>query len=119
MESSQARVELTQRALTDIRGIENYSVTRWGCDVAAKYLEDITAALDRLSESPAILRLEPDFAPGLGFYRVRKHFLVCAWYEERIIVLTVIHTSMDLPSRLRELVPQLIAEAQLLQNKLH
>jgi toxin ParE1/3/4 len=113
------QVELTQRALGDLRAIEKLSIKEWGRKTADKYLDDVAAALDRLRENPEILRLEPDFAPGLYFYRVKKHFLVCDIHDALVIVLTVIHTSMNLPARLLELEPRLAAESQLLRTKLH
>ena len=116
--SRTAAVFLTQRALADLREIERYSTHEWGRKTADRYLDDIAAALDRIRENPEILRLEPDFASGLFFYRVKKHFLVCDFQEETVIVLTVIHTSMDLPARLLDLEPRLVAEAELLQSKL-
>ena len=105
------------RALSDLREIERYSVKEWGRKAADKYLDDIAAALDRLSENPEILHIEPDLIPGLYFYRVRKHILVCDFQGENVIVLTVIHTSMDLPARLVELEPRLVSESQILQAK--
>ena len=117
--SSNSAVELTKRALADLREIERYSVKEWGHKTADKYLDDISAALDRLGENPEILRLEPDIVPGLFFYRVKKHFLVCDYQGKAVIVLTVIHTSMDLRARLLELEPRLVAESQFLQIKLH
>jgi len=117
--SPKATVELTRRALADLVEIERYSVKQWGRKTADKYLDDISAALDRLRENPEILRLEPDFAPGLFFYGVKRHFLVCDYRKETVIVLTVIHTSMDIPARLLELEPRLVAESQSLLNKLH
>jgi toxin ParE1/3/4 len=113
------RVLLTQRALSDLRAIEKFSVKEWGKKAADKYLNDIQAALDRLQENPEILRIEPDFSPGLHFYRVKKHFLICDYQAEVVIVLTVIHTSMDLPMRLLELEPRLATESQILRAKLH
>lgn len=112
------RVELTQRALMDLCEIEQFSIKEWGRKYADKYLDDIAAALDRLREKPEILRLEPDFAPGLYFYRVKKHFLVCDYQDDLVIILTVIHTSMDLPTRLQEMEPRLAVESQLLRAKL-
>ena len=112
------RVQLSRRALRDLRQIEQFSVREWGRKTADKYLDDIAAALDRLSENPEILRREPDFAPGLYFYRIRKHFLVCDYQDQLVIVLTLIHTSMDLPARLHELEPRLALESQMLRSKL-
>jgi plasmid stabilization system protein ParE len=117
--SRTAAVALTQRALADLREIEHYSIKEWGRKTAHRYLGDIASALDRIRENPKILRLEPDLTPGLFFYRVKKHFLVCDFHGETVIVLAVIHTSMDLPARLLDLEPRLIAEAQLLQSQLH
>ncbi len=114
-----ARVRLTRRALSDLREIEQFSVKEWGRKTARLYLDEIQAALGRLQENPDILRLEPDFAPGLFFYRVKRHFLVCDYRDDLLIVLTVIHTSMDLPARLLELEPRLAAESQLLRSRLH
>ena len=114
-----SRVSLTQRALNDLRELEEFSIRQWGQKTADKYLSEIAAALDRLQENPDILRLEPDFAPGLYFYRVKKHFLVCDYHNDYTVVLTLIHTSMDLPSRLLELESRLAMESQILRSKLH
>lgn len=116
--SSGAQVHLTERALSDLNEIDRYSVKEWGRKTADQYLAEFSAALDRLRENSEILRLEPDFAPGLYFYRVKKHCLVCDYHGTTIIVLTIIHTSMDLPSRLSELEPRLIAEAVVLRSRL-
>jgi plasmid stabilization system protein ParE len=112
-------VVLTDRALADLRNIEDFSVRTWGRRTADKYLADIESALDRLRETPEILRLEPGLADGLYFYRVRKQVLVCDCAKDFITVLTLIHTSMDIPVRLAELEPRLAAEIQFLRDKLH
>lgn len=111
-------IALTHRALADLREIERYSVQEWGHKAADRYLNEIEAALNRLRESPAILRMEPEFSPGLWFYRVQKHVLVCDMDQNQILVLTVLHTSMDLSARLAELQPRLMAEAEWLREKL-
>jgi plasmid stabilization system protein ParE len=118
-QSRKAAVELTHRALADLREIESRSVKAWGRKTAEAYLGSIAAALDRLRDDPGILRLEPDFSPGLYFYRVKKHHLVCDYHDDQVIVLMVIHTSMDLPARLLELEPRLISESQYLRSRLH
>ncbi len=116
--SFNAEIALTERALADVAEIESYSVQHWGRKAADRYLDEISAALDRLKEQPDILRLEPDIATNLFFYRVRKHVLVCDLRGKTITVLTVVHTSMDLPARLLELEPRIVPECEFLQNKL-
>jgi plasmid stabilization system protein ParE len=111
-------VFLTDRALEQIRGIEQYSVDRWGRRVADKYLDEIQCALDHLKDQPDHVKSDLTFGSSLGFYRVRKHILACTTIGQAIYVLAVFHTSMDLPSRLAELEPTLLAEAQFLHQKL-
>lgn len=116
--SSPTRILLTERALQDIRDIETYSIERWGAATARKYIDGIESALDRIVEKPDLVREEPQFAASLRFYRVQKHVLVCDVQDDAIYVLTVVHTSMDIPSRLAKLRPQLALEARLLHEKL-
>ena len=103
-------VHLTERALADLREIEVHSVQQWGRKVADRYLDDLQSGLDRIRENPEILRLDLEFAESLYFYRVNKHILVSDLHASQVIVLAVIHTSMDIPVRLRELEPRLIEE---------
>ena len=112
-------VVLTDRALSDIRDIERFSVGRWGRKTADKYLDDIESALDRLSNDPALLRLEAEISRHVRFYHVRRHILVCDVRTDSIVVLTVIHCEMDIPSRLAELLPTLASEVGFLHQRLH
>lgn len=116
---SKVRLALTRRAIEDLRQIERHSVKEWGRKVADEYLDDVTAALDRISQSPQLLQDDRVGIPGLSFYRVRRHVLVCDYRDNSVIVLTVIHTSMDLPARLLELESRLLTEAQILRARLH
>lgn len=115
---SHAKVILTRRALRDLRSIETYSVERFGQDVADKYIDQLNLALQRLKESPGLLRPEPEFASKLRFYRCNKHYFVCDQIDDCIFVLTVVHTSMDLPRRIGDFEPGLVAEADILHRKL-
>ncbi len=85
--SSKAAVILTQRALADLRAVKQYSLETWGRRTADKYLDGISSALDRLRATPHILQDLPDFATGLYFYRVGKHYLACDFDGSTIIVL--------------------------------
>ncbi len=90
----------------------------WGKEAAAKYIVDMEAALSRLQEKPDLLREHEEFHPDLRFYRVNKHLLVCDVQHKAIFVLTVIHASRDIPSRLAELEPTLVTEVELLHKTL-
>ncbi|MDB5341463.1 MAG: plasmid stabilization system [Planctomycetaceae bacterium] len=109
---------LTQRALGDIQDLFAHSKDLWGKATADKYLNAIERALARLQEQPNLLQEDPELHSALKFYRVNKHLLVCDAQSTSIVVLAVIHASMDIPARLSELQPMLSTEVELLHEKL-
>lgn len=109
---------LTRRALQDIQGVFEFSVERWGKRAAEKYLDDLETGLERIQAQPNLLRPAPDLHEALTFYRVNKHLFVCDARPESIVVLTVVHASMDVPTRLAELQPTLAAEVEQLHRRL-
>ena len=109
---------LTERVLRDIADIERFSIAQWGKTTAAKYISDIEAALSLLQENSALLRAAEELHPELRFYRVNKHVLVCDVQQNTIFLLTVIHASRDIPSRLAEMQPSLTMEIELLHQRL-
>lgn len=109
---------IAQQALRDIAEIKAYSVAEWRAQTAARYIEDIEAALVRIQKQPGLLRPEEGFHPQLSFYRVNKHLLVCDRQPKAVFLLTVIHVSRDIPSRLAELAPTLASETELLHEQL-
>lgn len=107
---------LSRRALLDLLEIESYSTEQWGETVATQCIQSIEDALDLLRKHPDLLRTKENISQSLCFYRIRQHFLVCALFDESIFVLTAKHGGMDLPSRIGEIEPQLILEANALDS---
>lgn len=89
-----------------------------GRETADRDLEDIQTALSLLQESPDLLRHKAAISTQFKFYRVREHFLVCTKLKDSLFVLTIKHGEMDLPTRLGELEPTLVQEADLLHKRL-
>ena len=118
MSERKSKLFITDRALRDIAEIEQYSVKEWGRKVANKYVSDFESALVRIQEDSELLRAESDLHPDLRFYRVNKHLLVCDVQPKAIFLLTVIHASRDIPSRLAEMQPALAAEVELLRKQI-
>jgi len=112
------RLLLTKRALSDLAEVEAYSITQWGRRVATRYLKDIESSLRLVADNPGILRTLDGMPSELQFHRVNKHWLVFDVSSSSIVVLTVIHASMDVPARLAEIVPQLAAEVAHLHGQL-
>lgn len=112
------RLELTELAIGDIAEIADDSAKQWGRKASEKYLDELEAGLRRLREQPALLTCLPDLDSSLRYYRVRQHLLICDFRRGTTVVLTVIHASMDLPSRLCELQPRLADEVEMLHRQM-
>jgi toxin ParE1/3/4 len=113
-----ARLLLTQRAISDLLEIETYTVETWGAKQAAKYLSDIESGMRLIRENPGVLQSGAGLPDELRYHHVNKHLLICDVQSASIVVLTVIHASMDVPARLAELVPQLADEVAALHQRL-
>lgn len=112
-------LHMTERSLRDLVAIEAYSIEQFGRRVANQYLDKLESGINRLKENPELLREEPPFHTSLKFYRIEKHILVCeTGVRGKIIVLTLLHGSMDIPARLAELEPALVMEVAVLLKKL-
>jgi toxin ParE1/3/4 len=111
-------VLLTGHALDALADILEYSTSQWGRRAADRYLDELEAGIERIRQRPDLIEFLPDLHPSLGFYRVNKHLLICDVQTRSIVVLTVIHGSMDVPSRLAELQPTLTAEVEMLRSTL-
>ena len=112
-------VHLTERSLKDIAEIEAYSIQQFGKRTTNLYIAKFEDAISRIAENPDLLRDEPPFHSSLKFYRVEKHLFVCeTGIKDRIIILTVLHGSMDIPSRLAELEVSVSVEVEMLLQQL-
>jgi toxin ParE1/3/4 len=113
------RLAITARALSNFAEIRDYSSREWGTKTAERYLDDLEAGLQRILDQPNLLSDVPDIDIHLKFYRVRQHLFICDFKPGSIVVLTVVHGSMDLISRLAELQPTLASEVALLHKQVH
>ena len=116
--SVKVKVHLTERTLRALVSIEEFSIANWGKRVTSRYVDDIEAALQRLSEKSEVLREEPNYHECLYFYRVNKHLLVCDLQRDSVFVLTVLPANMDIRNRLAELELTLEVEAEMLSQQL-
>jgi len=107
-----------KRAIADLASVESYSIQQGGKRVAAKYLSDIEGRLRLIHENPAILTSVEGLPKPLKCYPAREHVFVLDVQPTSLVLLTVIHGSKDIPSRLGELAPTLATEVELLHGRL-
>ncbi|HIJ26243.1 MAG TPA: type II toxin-antitoxin system RelE/ParE family toxin [Gammaproteobacteria bacterium] len=113
-----ADLQLTDRAMFGLSEIRDYSINQFGVEVANRYIEGVQNGLLLIKEHPGLLQTKDKASGAFSFYPVQKHHLVCAEIEDTIIVLTVTHCQIDLISRLAELEPMLLEEANILFESL-
>ncbi len=112
------RLLLTDRSLRDLAELERYSQQQWGRKKASLYISQIEISLSLIVTQPDLLQSLDAFPPFLRSYRVNKHVLIFDVQARDLTLLTLFHTSMDLPSRLAEMQPQLVLEVELLHRRL-
>jgi plasmid stabilization system protein ParE len=111
-------IHISRRAAFDLDEIDQYSINKWGKKVADDYMESLDLALQTLEKHPNLLREKTKSSAVFSLYRVREHYLVCSLINQNIIMLTVKSGSLDLLTRLSELEPTLIKEAEFLHSQL-
>lgn len=82
-------------AKQELRELRRFSIERWGGDVALRYLEDVRDAAKRAAVNPSRARpLDEVFR----LMRVRSHYLILHMdaAADRLIVVRVLHTAMDI-----------------------
>ena len=91
---------LSRRAEADLADIYAYTATHWSLDQADRYITDIRSALVGLVDGSKRGRARADVGEGYLSYVVGAHLIL---YRETnaIMVVRVLHTSMDAPRHLR------------------
>jgi toxin ParE1/3/4 len=112
------QIKLTRRANLDLVDIYDYSIEQWGERVADEYIHGLQSSLLLLQENPKLLTFNHNISSRFQCFRHQKHWLICENIGGVIIVLTVLHSSMNLLENLRKYEPSLEQEAEILYRRL-
>lgn len=96
-----AEVEFSNAAETDLVEIDEFSVTRFGEDVAEIYMHGFDAAFVRLRDYPLAAPLRPDFGGGIRCLVHRQHRILYVVEGEHVLIARVIHHSRDVGRALK------------------
>ena len=92
--------KLTLKADEDLGEIWDYTEITWGVEQAEKYLRNIEACLMELACGKKQGHVRQDIREGRFSHNVGKHVVLYRKDNEGIIVLRVLHGSMDIPRHL-------------------
>jgi toxin ParE1/3/4 len=95
------RVEFTPKARRDIDDIWDHSFERFGFDKAEAYLREIQRAAGTIGVDPRRGRACDDIRAGYRKFSVGAHVLFFRAHEGNVLIVRVLHQSMDFERHLR------------------
>jgi toxin ParE1/3/4 len=92
--------KLSDAAEADLDGILDYTWTRYGADQAERYYLELRETMARLADAPLIARERHDLEPPVHIHPHGRHLIVYQARERHILIVRVLHQSMDIESQL-------------------
>ena len=91
---------LSKAAQTDVRGIARYTQKEWGRAQRRRYLDGLQEKFEALSLTPRRAAERLDFDPPVRIYPYEKHLIVYVIDDGGILIIRVLHQSMNVPAHL-------------------
>lgn len=89
------RLDLTEIARADLASIRRYSTRTWGPDRTTQYMDALRDTMKGLVRGAVITRARDDLRPGVLMAGSGRHSIFFEANESRILVVRVLHDSMD------------------------
>jgi len=90
-----AELRLSRRAETDLAEIADYTISAFGVVQARRYRDSFQACFNSLCDNPELGRNANELAPGLRRIRQQAHVIFYQHAQDKILVVRVLHHSMD------------------------
>ena len=91
---------VSKAALADLRNIGRYTEKQWGKLQRRLYLKGLNERFKTLSVTPTIAAERQQFEPPVRIHPYEKHLIVYILEEKGILIVRVLHQSMDVPGQL-------------------
>jgi toxin ParE1/3/4 len=95
-----SRYKLLPAAERDLQAIWQYTAQQWGVRQADLYIDQLDEAFQRIAEQPLMCRERNEFAPPVRIFHRGHHLIVYHINVAEIIVIRVVHESMDVEGQL-------------------
>ena len=97
-----APYEFTPDARLDLLDIEDYTVREWGDRKAEDYFLGLQACIEAMAGGRAVVRVAFEDRDDIVFRHSQRHYVFALRERDRpLIVIAVLHESMDLLARVR------------------
>lgn len=91
---------LSVKAAADLEEIYEYTILNFGLIKAQAYLHSLAERLNALANHPAQGRRAAQLAPALRRFEHRSHIIFYVEEEPGVLIVRVLHQSMDVPRHL-------------------
>lgn len=93
-----AEFSLARAAYTDLEEIDAYTLATWGGQQRDVYITALFSRFADLAALPGMGRLRPELAEGVRSFPHQQHVIFYELYDERCVILRVLHQSRDVAS---------------------
>ncbi len=99
-----AKYLLTNKAVEDLADIWNYTVEAWSEKQADDYYHMLIASCQKIADHPALFGKRYDeLLEGLRGFKANKHIIFYKVLSaDRVEIIRILHSRMDIPNRLEE-----------------
>ncbi len=94
--------KLTLEAEIDLIEIYRYGFRHFGETQAEEYFSELESCFQVLCETPLIGRERTEFSPPVRIHHHGRHLIIYLIQENQILIVRVLHDSMDVPEHLRD-----------------
>ena len=95
-----ARFRVSNAAQADIREIGRYTQKQWGKDQRRVYLDGLNDRFLLLANTPLLAAERQTLDPPVRIHPYEKHLIVYVIEEGSILIIRVLHQSMDISTLL-------------------
>ncbi|WP_432470844.1 type II toxin-antitoxin system RelE/ParE family toxin [Amphritea sp. HPY] len=89
------KYSFTDKAEKDLEGIIDFTRDHWGKLQASEYIDGLVDTARNIAQYPAIGKQRLRLSPDVYSFPYRKHILYYIHATDRIIIIRVLHASMD------------------------
>ena|SRR5690242_17690182 len=95
------RLELSEKADSDLREIYKYSYRQFGDAQAERYYESLWTCFRLIADNPHLGRPRSEFQPPARSHHHKNHVIFYDVYDDRIVIIRVLHKRMEIDKHMR------------------
>jgi toxin ParE1/3/4 len=96
------KFQLTNRAVTDLSDIADFTIQTFGIEQARSYRNGLNHCFEILAENPQLGRNVAELAPNLKRFEYQSHIVFYIPKESHILIVRILHQRMEFKRHLPE-----------------